>query len=495
MKKNQGFTLIEIVLVIAIIGIISALVFSSMGGVKDSQDFVKDQQRLQDIKAALLSYVAKNGYLPCPDTNNDGSENLGFDGTAKRDSPPDDIYCTQTSGGLPFADLGTHSVNVYGKPYTYHVNRQSNSRANVIDSSLTASFFGSECNNERSCFNRTTPPNSSTADDFSLGNYQISNSTDPVAIQVPLVVVSHGKNGCFNVSGFEENNCNNPIEIDNQRLFYQAPQNDDFDDALIWLGALEIKRVASVLSFNITPQQQNPQQNNNENNDDTSEANDPNGDDSNGTPNSFGQSTIRAEGSFFLNPDVNHTTSSGDYNSDHNIATNNSNNSIRIGNDMNKSINLAEGDNTLDIRNDMNARIDAGDGHNLIRVDGNLNGTGIFLGNGNNRVDVYGNMNSTIEIGSGNNIIRKEGDINGSGVILGSGDNDVYIGGNLNSSPSINAGGNTVVYLKKQPHSGQIMHGNMIDSLAFLPFTAKLRRAVTAIVPAVKSHLLVAAKM
>lgn len=63
-KKTKGFTLIEIVVVIAIMGVLTALIYSSFDA---SRAQSRDQKRVSDISSiqiALEQYFQKNGVYP-----------------------------------------------------------------------------------------------------------------------------------------------------------------------------------------------------------------------------------------------------------------------------------------------------------------------------------------------------------------------------------------------------------------------------------------------
>ena len=250
-KLTKGFTLIEVAIVLAIVGIIMAGMFGGMGALRESAKFKEDQRKLQDIKSALISYVAVNGYLPCPTNPNDGNTGL--------QSPPEnrattDGSCDVTFGYLPYADIGSHSVNAYGLPFSYSINTGATADSNTKNKDHSASYFGaSNCdinNGNPPCFNSSTPP---TATNLGSGNFNIcksiigGNCVDPLAQNIPLVVISHGQNSCANASNLEQENCNQ-----NQN-YLQATQarsgSNAFDDVLIWLSSLEIKNAApGVLS-------------------------------------------------------------------------------------------------------------------------------------------------------------------------------------------------------------------------------------------------------
>jgi prepilin-type N-terminal cleavage/methylation domain-containing protein len=434
-KKNQnGFTLVEIAIVLAILGFLTASTVGGIGAFRDSADFKQDERQLKDIKEALLSFVAVNGYLPCPDTDGDGNENRESDDT-----------CTSSNAELPFADLGTHSKNPWGNPYHYLVNQGADSVP--ASSFASASYFYSDPDCTVSddkptppCFELGTYPVASrSVNDTSsnalegVGNYDVKVmdvDTNNLVSDAPLVVLSLGSNGCPGVADEEQNNCD--AKNGTSQTLYKGQQsrqdNDFFDDALIWLTALEIKRYASgVLSDGLGG------------NGNGGNGGGDNGDNGSGSSNDI-TPEVRADEDNFGDYDYSHTQSGGNYNNNHDIETSDDDNRIEIGQNMNKDMDLQGGNNLLDVGNNLNAGIEADDEDNIIRIQGNANGDGIELGDGNNAVEIWGHLNTGIEAGNGDNSIRIEGNLNGSGVELGSGVNLVYVGGNVNSD--IDGGGN-----------------------------------------------------
>lgn len=62
--KQQGFTIVELLIVIVVIGILAALVITTFTGI---QRKARDTERQTDIKAVhsqLEAYYAQNGYYP-----------------------------------------------------------------------------------------------------------------------------------------------------------------------------------------------------------------------------------------------------------------------------------------------------------------------------------------------------------------------------------------------------------------------------------------------
>lgn len=406
MKRQTGFTLIEMAIVIAIIGIVLGGLLKGFSAVRESSQLKQDQYKLNDIKIALLSYVAVNGYLPCPDTDlpADGLENRQIEG-----------FCNANSGTLPYADLTTHSTNSYGHNFSYHVNRSAN-QTNANNPLYSASYFGSHCADQSAppCFNNQTPP---TANFPSLANFSIEDGgTQIITNDVPLVVISHGQNGCNLVNGFEAENCKSaPL------TYYQASQNREgsqqFDDALIWLSSLQIKHASRLWQ-----------------NTDNIQIN------SNGLP--FNG---------LIDPDNRQFTheTGGDYDADSSVINAKPTDSIKINGDVNRNLSLLNDETTLYVIGQLNGVISGGYQNKSIFINGDIN-SDLNLSGGDNKIQINGNINpgGSITTGNGADTLIVYGNVAGN-VLL---DNDtngnfnsVYIGGEI--SANVNAKG--TIYLNQ----------------------------------------------
>lgn len=93
MKQQKGFTLIEILIVISIIGVLSALTLVGMGGFRASGRDARRMSDLRQIQNGLELYYAKIGYYPTSTTWDDfatqlasaGVKNLPIDPTNSGD--------------------------------------------------------------------------------------------------------------------------------------------------------------------------------------------------------------------------------------------------------------------------------------------------------------------------------------------------------------------------------------------------------------------------
>ena len=102
--KRRGFTLLELVLVLLILGILAGATITLVTELAKQKHREETKKALTEIKEALIGYAGINHRLPWADTDGDGR---GDDG--------------EEEGDLPFVDIGLGGVDSWRKPYHYHV--------------------------------------------------------------------------------------------------------------------------------------------------------------------------------------------------------------------------------------------------------------------------------------------------------------------------------------------------------------------------------------
>lgn len=90
LKKNQkGFTIVELLIVIVVIGILATLVIVTFSGIQQKARNTKRQTDINAIDSTVEAYFAQNGYYPTLTNMNDSTfrtTNLkGFDPAALQD--------------------------------------------------------------------------------------------------------------------------------------------------------------------------------------------------------------------------------------------------------------------------------------------------------------------------------------------------------------------------------------------------------------------------
>lgn len=235
--KQLGFTLFEMVVALTILGVLGAALFKGVTTVRDFDHYNENRVVMDDIRNAMLTYIQVNGFLPCPDTDDDGVQN-------REAATP--FECSDRNGTLPYLDLGTAATDVWGQPFRYSVNARADASGTVsIDNAnQPASFFN---NQSAPAFNFNTRPYGTIS---GAGNLTICADTasncngstvdaDKIEQVAAVVVVSYGVNGLETWSGAVLGTVEAENE-DNDRYFWQSAANGA-DDQLIWLNGYDVK--------------------------------------------------------------------------------------------------------------------------------------------------------------------------------------------------------------------------------------------------------------
>ena len=118
MKLIRGFTLVEIAVVLMILGLLLGGLLIPLSAQMDQQKIRVTQQRLEEIKEALIGFAILNGRLPCP------AEYYQFDKqnpTTTKDAGKEEPSFCETEGYLPWKDLGIEKHDGWGHPFRYRV--------------------------------------------------------------------------------------------------------------------------------------------------------------------------------------------------------------------------------------------------------------------------------------------------------------------------------------------------------------------------------------
>ncbi len=201
MKISQGFTLIEMSMVLIIIGFLIGGMFVPLSMQMSYQKIKKTQNTLETIKEALMGFAIINNRLPCPALDNKGNEVI---------TNPCTTY-NETDGYLPWANLGTDRFDAWGHPFRYRV-----------DGNFTANIP-----NPPNTINLIIQDNSSPSNLLSSSN-------------VVAIIYSCGKNGipdATNDSGsYSGANCSSPSSPATNNTYTQDFYVENkFDDILVWL--------------------------------------------------------------------------------------------------------------------------------------------------------------------------------------------------------------------------------------------------------------------
>lgn len=86
-KRNQGFTIVELLIVIVVIGILALLVITTYGGIQQKARNAKRTTDLKTVQTQLEAFFSQQGYYPSRTNMNDQSAN-GFFATNMKSLDP-----------------------------------------------------------------------------------------------------------------------------------------------------------------------------------------------------------------------------------------------------------------------------------------------------------------------------------------------------------------------------------------------------------------------
>ncbi|MCV6590738.1 MAG: type II secretion system GspH family protein [Marinobacterium sp.] len=215
--RSAGFSLVEVAIVLVIVGVMLASLSGPLSSWRDSDRYRETARYLETARAAVMTFARVNGYLPCPDTDNDGAENR--DGSGE---------CLAVTGWLPWLTLGLASESPWEAVPFYNVHHSA-------DEDCTTKT-------ETQCFFSTDGYDFSTDEAGRALSVEDENG-DELIEKALLVIGSYGANSrateancATGTSSAEEaQNCT----FDNRTYRYFS-YRENFDDQLIWLDKLSI---------------------------------------------------------------------------------------------------------------------------------------------------------------------------------------------------------------------------------------------------------------
>jgi len=204
-SKALGFSLVEMAIVLLIFGLIIGGLMGPMRTQLDRLDRKETLKEIGLIKEAMVGFALRNGRIPCPDTNNDGAEDLSAGN------------CANEFGNVPWATLGVGRYDGWKRAFTYRV-----------DNSFADTSDGSGC--------ADTDVAGVSFELCSTGNISVlaSQGGSAVASNVPAVIVSHGKNWAKTAGTDEAENQDSDAEFVDKT--YVTGGNNDYDDIVDWLN-------------------------------------------------------------------------------------------------------------------------------------------------------------------------------------------------------------------------------------------------------------------
>ncbi|MDD5463736.1 MAG: type II secretion system protein [Candidatus Moranbacteria bacterium] len=122
LKAKRAFTLIELLIVIAIIGVLASIVLVSTSGAREKAKLAKMVSIMRSIESIAYACTLNNGTLIMPATNGNGGTNICTVGSETLPSlaGTDFVYCgTGGCGGwVSSVASGYHAFSAYSDSYT-----------------------------------------------------------------------------------------------------------------------------------------------------------------------------------------------------------------------------------------------------------------------------------------------------------------------------------------------------------------------------------------
>ncbi len=213
--RESGFSLVELAVVLAILGLLLGALLKPLRGQVETQQYQEAERALADVRDAVIGFALANGRLPCPADATVVSGAAGAGVEARTGTT-----CSSANGVVPWTTLGLPELDPWGRRYTYRV----------------TSGFADD------------PPvgGYSSFDLSAAGTIQVYGNTSftvDVARNVPVIFLSHGKNGlrAWRPDGTQ---ITSPAaagaELENNGgddSFAVVAQGEGFDDVVRWIPA------------------------------------------------------------------------------------------------------------------------------------------------------------------------------------------------------------------------------------------------------------------
>lgn len=246
--NNDGFTLVELAMVLLIIGLLLGGLLMPLATQVEQRDRRTVQQQLEEIKSALLGYAVINGSLPCPSFETDpGSGNYGIP-VGQGDSK-----CGE-EGILPWKVLGVTETDPWGSPrrssgdewlgyWRYRVDQKFTDDLYIDDSDIDSSFHSANNNSDELVVYRDLDQD---------GNYDVGD--DPKLTASPpntpiLIVYSTGPDG--RPSGGNTDSALGVGGSPTDKNYEGGIPHPDFDDIVVWMTRPVL--LSTMLSARVLP--------------------------------------------------------------------------------------------------------------------------------------------------------------------------------------------------------------------------------------------------
>jgi len=251
LRQARGFTLVELAVVIAIVGLLLGSLMYTLSAQSDQRSFDETRRRLEQARELLLAYAIVNGRLPCPARSSSaGAEVRDAAGECKDGAAVEDYYggtlSDGTTGGLlPAVTIGFQSADSAGFAVDAWGNR--------IRYAVAKTITGTGCGGTLPHFVHATKLKAngitcvpsdliicSVTQTILAGNACSSGTAVTNKEVVAAIVFSTGKNGALGPQGSNETENVNGQGTVNRVFVSKTPDpagvgTGEFDDLMVWI--------------------------------------------------------------------------------------------------------------------------------------------------------------------------------------------------------------------------------------------------------------------
>lgn len=204
MTRSKGFTLVELSVAFIIIVLLLAGAMIPLTTQIELRGVADTQRSIDQIREAIIGFAQANGRLPCPAAGNlaAGTANAG---TEALSGGAPNRTCTAAFGVVPWATLGVPETDSWGRRFSYAVSPVfADESGTGTWATSTGSAPTSPGDQNQPCPTVPPSPAPSAPTSFALctlGDIAVftraglTTTAVPLAVALPAVIISHGKNG------------------------------------------------------------------------------------------------------------------------------------------------------------------------------------------------------------------------------------------------------------------------------------------------------------